>query len=139
MAQCTATADLFDMLGVAPVIGRGFRPEEDEPGRDKVVVLGDDVWRKMYASDPKIVGKTITIMGQAYTILGVMPKGFWFGYTHEMQIWSPVEFAPGSRTEMSGDRILGGTMYARLPRCNRGNTTRSTPCAAPRWVDRRRW
>jgi predicted permease len=115
VAQCTATADLFDMLGVAPVIGRGFRPEEDEPGRDKVVVLGEDVWRKMYASDPKIVGKTITIMGQAYTILGVMPKGFWFGYTHEMQIWSPVEFAPGSRTEMSGDRILGGTMYARLP------------------------
>ncbi len=112
----TATADFFDMLGVAPVLGRGFRPEEDEPGRNHVVLLGEDVWRKMYASDPKIVGKTITIKSQAYTILGVLPKGFWFGYSHEdMEIWSPAALTPGSRAAMSGKEMLFGDMYARLP------------------------
>ena len=116
VVHSTATADFFDMLGVAPVLGRGFRPEEDEPGRNNVVLLGEDVWRKMYAADPKIAGKMITILGKAYTIVGVMPKGFWFGYAHEMEIWSPVALAPGSRTQMDGKGgLFGGEMYARLP------------------------
>lgn len=116
VVHSTATADFFDMLGVAPVLGRGFRPEEDEPGRNNVVLLGEDVWRKMYAADPKIAGKMITILGKAYTIVGVMPKGFWFGYAHEMEIWSPVALAPGSRTQVDGKGgLFGGEMYARLP------------------------
>ena len=113
--HCTATPDFFDMLDVSPALGRWFRPEEDEAGRDRVVLIGDDVWRKMYASDPGIVGKTITILSKAYTIVGVMPKGFWFGYAQEMEIWSPAVLAPGEPHRMDGKGMVFGEMFARLP------------------------
>ena len=63
-----ATADFFDMLGVSPILGRSFRAEEDDPGRNRVVLIGEDVWRKMYAADPKIAGKLITILGGTSTV-----------------------------------------------------------------------
>jgi len=69
------TASLFPMLGVQPLIGRAFRDEENDPGRNRVVLLGEDTWRKLYNADPQIAGKTLTIKEQAYTILGVMPRG----------------------------------------------------------------
>jgi len=55
--------NLFPMLGVQPLLGRVFRPEETEKGRNRVVLLGEDVWRKLYLSDAQIVGKTVTIRG----------------------------------------------------------------------------
>ena len=56
-------ANLFPMLGVEPIMGRVFRPEETDPGRNRVVLLGEDIWRKLYLTDPKIAGKTLTIRG----------------------------------------------------------------------------
>jgi predicted permease len=109
------TADTTAMLGVQPILGRAFRQEEQEPGRSRVVLLGEDVWRKFYAADPAIVGKTLTIKSQAYTILGVMPRGFTFPVDEEMQIWSPGEVTGANRTAMSGDNVLWGDLYARIP------------------------
>jgi len=109
------TAGLPAMLGAQPILGRSFRDEENDPGRNRVVLIGEEVWRKFYASNPQIAGKTLTIKGQAYTILGVMPKGFSFPFHEDMQIWSPAAIDPASRSSMSGDKAGWGELYARLP------------------------
>lgn len=109
------TAGLTNLLGVQPVLGRGFRAEENDPGRGRVVLLGEDVWLKLFAGDPKIVGKTLTIMDQPYTIVGVMPKGFSFPFGDAMQIWAPASIEAQARTAMSGPHQAWGQMYARLP------------------------
>lgn len=113
--RTTVTAGLFQMLGVQPMLGRGFRAEENDPGSDHVVIIGEEVWRKLYASDGYIVGKTLTIKSEPYTIVGVMPKGFSFPFADPMQIWSPVVLSAASKTKMTGDSLAWGVMYARLP------------------------
>jgi putative ABC transport system permease protein len=71
------TGNFFDVLGAKPLIGRGFRPEEDKtPGAALVAVLGYGEWRKRYGGDPSILGRTITLNGQGFTVIGVMPNGF---------------------------------------------------------------
>ena len=70
------TAGLFPLLGVQPKIGRTFRPEEDQPGRDGVVVLSHSLWQRRFAGDPGIAGKTIRLRDQPYTVVGVMPPAF---------------------------------------------------------------
>ena len=109
------TAGLPSMLGVQPILGRAFRDDAHDPGRNRVVLIGEDVWRKFYASDPQIAGKTLTIKGQPFTILGVMPRGYSFPFDEQMQIWSPAALKPASRSSMSGDQAAWGDLYARLP------------------------
>jgi len=109
------TAGLPAMLGVQPIVGRSFRDEENDPGRNRVVLIGEEEWRKFYASDSQIAGKTLTIKGQAFTILGVMPKGFSFPFGDVNQIWSPAPIDPASRSSMSGKQAAWGDLYARLP------------------------
>ena len=106
---------LLPMLGIQPILGRAFRPEENEPGRNHVVLLGEDVWRKLYNSDPHIGGKTLAIRGETYTILGVMPRRFSFPFGDIMQIWSPAEIPQASRSAMADGASMNGEVYARLP------------------------
>lgn len=108
-------AGLLNLLGVQPILGRTFRDEENQPGRNHVVLLSEDAWQKLYASDRNIVGKTLTIRGVAYTILGVMPRGFSFPFSDGIQVWSPAEISPANHTSMSGDAELTGSLYARIP------------------------
>jgi putative ABC transport system permease protein len=70
------TWNLFAVIGVSPAIGRPFSVEEDRPGREHVVILSDSLWRGRFASDPAIVGRSITLNGEAYEVVGVMPAGF---------------------------------------------------------------
>ncbi|MGE5244971.1 MAG: ABC transporter permease [Betaproteobacteria bacterium] len=71
------SGNYFDVLGAKPLIGRGFLPDEDRtPGAALVTVLGYGEWQKRFGGDPSIVGKTITVDGNAFTVIGVMPKGF---------------------------------------------------------------
>jgi len=111
----SVTTDLFDTLGVAPVMGRRFRPEEGRPGANQVAIIGDDVWRKVYSADPNVIGRTIILRKVPYTIVGVMPKGFFFWYLSEMAVWSPSALTPGSQSDMAGKQSKWGWMYARLP------------------------
>ena len=71
------TGNYFGVLGARPLVGRGFLPDEDAaPGAKLVCVLGYGEWQKRYGGDPSIVGRTITLNGQAFTVVGVMPNGF---------------------------------------------------------------
>ena len=115
VVQANLEARLLTMLGVQPILGRTFRDDENEPGRDRVVLLSEDVWRKLYAADPQILGKTLTVKSKAYTIIGVMPRGFSFPMDDQMEIWSPEALTSANRSAMSGDAEIIGDLYARLP------------------------
>ena len=74
------TATFLPTLKVAPVLGRNFLDEEDRPGGNtRVVLLGDGFWRRAFGADPAVVGRTITLNSQPYTIIGVLPASYRFG------------------------------------------------------------
>jgi predicted permease len=70
------TAGYFPLLRASAAFGRAFGPEEDVPGRDHVVVLSDALWRRRFQADPGVVGRTVTLDGEPYQVLGVMPASF---------------------------------------------------------------
>jgi predicted permease len=72
------SASLFPLLQVAPALGRAFSPEEDRPGGDKVVLLSHGLWRGRFGADPALVGQAVTINGEGYMVVGVMPPHFKF-------------------------------------------------------------
>src|SRR5262249_47770143 len=72
-----SSTELFDVLGVQPRIGRGFHAGEDGQGAERVAVLSDALWRDLGA-DPSIVGKRLKLHGIQRTVIGIMPRGFWF-------------------------------------------------------------
>jgi len=110
------TAGLTDMLGVQPILGRSFRKEENDPGRDHVVLLSEQLWQKLYASDPSAVGKTLVIKSVPYMVIGIMPRSFSFPFgDSSMQIWSPAAIPVAARTAMSGKEQMWGSLYARMP------------------------
>ncbi len=86
------SASYFGILGVRPVIGRDFREEEDAPGKDHVVILTDGSWRTRFGADPAIVGRTLTINGDSYSVIGVMPPDLWLPSTAE--VFTPIAFRP---------------------------------------------
>jgi hypothetical protein len=71
-----ATSSFFSLLGVRPAVGRLFLPEEDRPGGAPVVILSAALWKRRYGGDPSVVGKSVTLDGKDYTIVGVLPTGF---------------------------------------------------------------
>lgn len=78
VSRASVTANFFPTLGVVPALGRNFLSEDDWSGGPNVVLLSDRLWRNKFNADPKIVGKTITLSGAAYSIIGVLPRGFSF-------------------------------------------------------------
>ncbi len=82
-----ASKDLFPALGAHPEIGRGFRPEEFQPGAPGVVLLMDHLWRRRYGANPAVIGRQVMINGEAFTIIGVLPHDFFFGQRFEF--WIP--------------------------------------------------
>ncbi|HEY6229658.1 MAG TPA: ABC transporter permease [Pyrinomonadaceae bacterium] len=85
-------ADLFPLLGVAPVIGRSFRSEEDAPGESgRVVILSQQLFQQRFNSDPNIVGQPMTLDGKVFTIVGVMPRAFQFPVQNDpVELWTTV-------------------------------------------------
>lgn len=85
------TADFFKVLRVSPLRGRSFTLEHEVDGRHRVTVLSDALWRRRFAADPDIVGKTIPLEGGAYEVLGVMPPDFSYpiGSLRPTELWVP--------------------------------------------------
>jgi predicted permease len=83
------SADFFSTLGAKPIIGRTFRPEDDRPGTAPVVVLGGGFWQRKFGSSPDVIGKSINLDGDSYTIVGVIPASFTF-YGHDRDVYTPI-------------------------------------------------
>jgi putative ABC transport system permease protein len=94
------SASLFPVLGTSPIKGRTFLPEEDQPGREQEVVLSYGLWQQRFGSDPSIVGRSISLNRQPYTVVGVMPQGFEFPLhgpadnQEPGQVFVPAAFSP---------------------------------------------
>ncbi len=87
------TANFFQLMGIAPAQGRGFSAEEEQPGKDKIVILGYGLWRRRFGGEAGILNKTIYLGGEANTVVGIMPPGFEF--PGKTEIWRPL--APNDR------------------------------------------
>ena len=83
-----ASATFFAVLGVQPAVGRGFTPEEDEAGNDRVVILSDLLWRTRFNGDRGVLGTTIVLDGIPHIVIGIMPRGFTFPAAS--QLWTPL-------------------------------------------------
>lgn len=92
----TVTPSFFDTLGVQPVKGRVFSPDEAEEGREHVVIISDGLWRRRFGADSNLIDSTVTLNGESYTVVGIMPEGFQFGreFGFAVDIWSPLTFTP---------------------------------------------
>ncbi len=102
----SASAELFDVLGVRPALGTGFRRGDDRVGAEPVAVLSHSLWREL-GGRPSIVGERIELSGERRTVVGVMPEGFWFP-DPGVRVWLSNEMNPESDTGYLG-------LIARLP------------------------
>jgi putative ABC transport system permease protein len=94
------SANLFSLLGVAPRHGRAFVEDEDRPGGNHVVVLSNELWQRRFGGDPQLFGQTITLNGDSYTVVGVMPEDFRF-FT-KTDLWTPLAFTPTDANDPAG-------------------------------------
>jgi putative ABC transport system permease protein len=88
------SAGFFRALGVAPLLGRGFDNADDRPNGPRVVVLSHPLWQRRFAGDPTIVGRTILLEDNSYTVLGVMPATFDNVLAPAASIWAPLQYDP---------------------------------------------
>lgn len=95
------TDNLFNVFGIAPILGRTFLPGEDQPGKDNVAVLSYEVWRTHFAGQSDAVGKVVRLDGNPYTVIGVMPAGFRFPLFAREAIYTPLH-APESWKKARG-------------------------------------
>jgi predicted permease len=102
------SANVFDLLGVHPLLGRGFRSEDDRLGAPPVVMLSEGLWTRRYGADRRIVGQTIRVNGVAHTVIGVMPPRFRF--PEFADLWVPL--TPNASESPRDDRSFG--VVARL-------------------------
>jgi predicted permease len=105
------TANFFDILGVKPVLGRAFRPEEETAGQNNVILLSHRLWESRYGSDPSVIGRVVKVGGEPSEIIGVMPASLGssanpFGF---VQIYRPLGLKEEERTSLSdnGYNLLG--------------------------------
>jgi len=89
------TANIFPLLGVNPILGRTFLPQEDRPGGPKVAVLSYAFWQRRYGGAPDVIGNTLKLNGDGYTIVGVMPRGFQVP-TSAAELWLPFQLSPAN-------------------------------------------
>jgi len=113
------SASYFDVLGVRPAIGRGFRESEDRPGpARRVAVLSDGLWRRRFGASAAVVGRSISVAGNAFTVVGVMPRGFEDLVAERMyggaEIWFPLGYDPAADFACRTCRHLG--VFGRLAR-----------------------
>jgi putative ABC transport system permease protein len=143
----SVTDGFMAMLGAQPQLGRDFLPEEDQPGRNTVVILSHGLWQRRFGADPKILNQSLTLSGQNYTVIGVMPATFRYG-GRETEFWTPMGFTaqqaqnhgghylsavgqlkPGvtieqARTEMG---VIAGRLAAQYPDANTGWNVKLMP------------
>jgi len=101
------SGNYFSVVGVAPVLGRTILPQEDQAlGRDAVVVLSHALWQRRFGSDPAILGRTVILSGQRYTVIGVTPAGF-YGTDRALlsEFWVPLAMAEQIMPDLAKDQM----------------------------------
>ena len=93
-----ASENFFDVFGVSPALGRTFAPGEEQPGRENVAVLSDEIWRGLFEARRDVLGAKIKLDGRLYTVIGVMPPGFRFPISRTDAIYIPLHMAERMRT-----------------------------------------
>ncbi|MGA9769022.1 MAG: ABC transporter permease [Blastocatellia bacterium] len=139
------STNLFSLLGVKPISGRDFLPEESRPGADRVVILSENLWKRRFGSDSILTGKTLILNGETYSVVGVMPPRFKFPETSVL--WTPLvaserlmdrgqrslsvigRLKPGVAKEQAKESIAGLTnlLQEQYPESNRGWGMRLVP------------
>ena len=105
------SANFFSVLRMQPFLGRTFLPEEEIRGRDHEVILSYGLWQRRYGADRSLVGKTIKVDGEDFTVVGVMPHEFhWEFWSGQRQLWVPVGYTEGDKGRSSNSFIS----FARL-------------------------
>jgi putative ABC transport system permease protein len=96
---CRVSANFFDVLGVAPALGRRFNSSEEVAGADGVVVVSHGFWERRFGGDSSLLGKTLQLNGRKHTIVGIMPRGF--DYPVPMELWVPLALSPAEKMDRS--------------------------------------
>src|SRR6059058_4950915 len=129
ISGATVTADVLPLLGISPIKGRFFQPEECSLGRDDVVIISARLWQRRFNSDPQIIGTKLLLNGKNFTVVGVMPAGFDFPlqlfnlgsggqFGGRAEIWKALAFSDeemkkrGSRSYAIIGRLGAGTLVA---------------------------
>src|SRR5439155_21791343 len=102
LAGLRITSGYSDVLGERPMLGREFRREDEAPGNHHVVILSNGLWKRRFNSDPTIIGKTVSLTGEAFAVVGVMPPGVQhvggdyrsMAYGETVDFWWPVTLRP---------------------------------------------
>jgi putative ABC transport system permease protein len=92
------SAGLFKLLGAQPQIGRDFLVEEDQPGREKVVIISEGLWQRRFGADANVLGKTLKLDGEDFVVIGVMPAAFRLPDQRERELWTPIAFKDNEKT-----------------------------------------
>ncbi len=108
------TTGFFSLLGAPPDHGRGFLPEEEQPGKNRIVVISDALWRRRFAADPALVGKTIALDGENHTIVGIAPPSFmvptgklaYLPFSAHIDVWKPLAPASSDLDGENWDQML---------------------------------
>src|SRR6476659_3186256 len=102
------SANFFSVLGVDAIVGRTFQPGEDQPNGPKVTVLNYGLWQKRFGGDRNVIGRALTINGESYTIVGVLPESFQFALRPN-DLWLPYQPTENQRTRrfMHGTNLIG--------------------------------
>jgi putative ABC transport system permease protein len=96
--SCVVTTNFFQVLGMQPMIGRSFLPEEEKPGSPRVVILSSGLWERLFGSDPNLTNKSLTLNGNPVAVIGVMPQGFDLQFPTNMRVdmWLPMRIDPAN-------------------------------------------
>jgi hypothetical protein len=96
LQAANVTANFFSVLGVQAQLGRTFLPKEDRPGAQHVVLLSDGFWRRRFAGDTQVLGRTLDLGGEAYTVIGILPARLDFP-AKEVSLWTTLQLKPPTR------------------------------------------
>jgi len=100
------TSDMLPALGIQPALGRFFLPEESKQGKERLIILSDDLWRRRFGADPGIIGRTIRAIGAIYVVVGVMPPSFNFPLKQRLDVVRGFSNQKGFWT-LAGDDLSG--------------------------------
>ncbi|MEW6209483.1 MAG: ABC transporter permease [Acidobacteriota bacterium] len=99
------SSNLFSLLGIAPALGRAFTSEEETFGNHRVALISHALWQRRFAADRSVIDQSVTINGEHFTIIGVLPRGFSYP-NRSVDVWTPLSIEPGSENDTRGNYWL---------------------------------